>query len=238
VEHWLHERNVMLPVFKQHLERAQARMTRQADKKRVERQFLVGDMVYLRLQPYVQTSVAPRSSQKLGFKYFEPFKVLKRVGAVAYKLQLPPDARIHPVIHVSQLKQAIKGSDSVSHVLPSYLIECRDSVQPCRVVAERFIRRGSKMVPQVKLQWQGLPASCATWEHLYAVVEAFPDAPAWGQAGSTGGGIVTTQCLKRAVASTRRAAKRQSIKEAHLRDQELAQGAIKTPVEAAPRRKG
>jgi hypothetical protein len=160
VEHWLHERKVMLPIFKQHLERAQARMTRQADKKRVERQFMVGDMVYLRLQPYVQTSVAQRSSQKLGFKYFGPFKVLKRIGAVAYKLQLPPDARIHPVVHVSQPKQAIKSSDPVSHVLPSYLIEYRDSVMPCRVVAERFIKRGRKMVPQVKLQWQGFPASC------------------------------------------------------------------------------
>ena len=116
--------------------------------------------------------------------------MLKRVGAVAYKLELPPDSRIHPVVHVSQLKKAIKSSDPVSPVLPSYMIDCRDSVLPCRVLAERFIRRGRKMVPQVKLLWQGLPVSCATWEHLHAVVEAFPAAPAWGQAGSSEGGIV------------------------------------------------
>ena len=82
----------MLPIFRQHLERAQLRMERQANKKRMERQFLVGDMVYLRLQPYVQTSVAQRSSQKLAFKYFGPYKVLKRVGSVAY-IQTPASAR-------------------------------------------------------------------------------------------------------------------------------------------------
>jgi hypothetical protein len=57
-------------------------------------------MVYLRLQPYVQTSVALRSSHKLSFRYFGPYKILQHVGQVAYKLELPPDARIHPVVHV------------------------------------------------------------------------------------------------------------------------------------------
>jgi hypothetical protein len=236
VEHWLHERTVMLPIFRQHLERAQQRMQVQADKRRVERQFLVGDMVYLRLQPYVQTSVAQRSSQKLGFKYFGPFKVLKRVGAVAYKLQLPADAKIHPVVHVSQLKQAIKSSDPVSTELPSYYITDYDSVQPCAVLAERFVKKGNKMVPQVKIQWQGLPPTCATWEHLFAVVEAFPSAPAWGQAGSSGGGIVTTVHLKTALATMRRATKRQNIKDAHLEIKKKAQGLGTTPGATTPTR--
>jgi ribosomal protein L21E len=48
--------------MKQHLLRAQLRMKKQADKHRVERSFDVGDMVFLKLQPYVQTSLAPRSS--------------------------------------------------------------------------------------------------------------------------------------------------------------------------------
>jgi hypothetical protein len=162
VEHWLQERQSLLPVFKQHLERAQHRMRTQADKKRVERQFLVGDFVYLKLQPYIQTSVARRSSQKHSFRYFGPYKILKRVGLVAYKLQLPADARIHPVVHVSQLKQAIGDSDLVSTTLPDHSITDRHSVQPCAVIAERFVKCGSKMKPQVKLQWTGSPDNCAT----------------------------------------------------------------------------
>jgi hypothetical protein len=54
VEKWLQERATMLHVIKQHLYRAQKQlMNSQVDKNRSEREFALGDHVYLRLQPYV-----------------------------------------------------------------------------------------------------------------------------------------------------------------------------------------
>lgn len=50
--------------------------------------WLTGDWVYLKLQPYIQTSLAPHSNQKLAIKFFGPFQIVARVGAVAYKLLL------------------------------------------------------------------------------------------------------------------------------------------------------
>jgi len=85
-------------------------MKKQSDQHRSERSFAEGDLVYLKLQPYVQTSLAPRSHQKLAFRFFEPFRILARVGSVAYKLDLPAHSAIHPVFHVSQLKKAV-GAD-------------------------------------------------------------------------------------------------------------------------------
>ena len=67
---WLHERELMQDLVKQHLLRARDRMKRQADKGRSERSFNVGYSVFLKLQPYVQTSLAPRANQKLSFKFF------------------------------------------------------------------------------------------------------------------------------------------------------------------------
>lgn len=81
-------------------------MQRQADKKCTEQQFTLGDYVFL-LRLYVQQSVTQRTSHKLSFKFFEPYQVMQKMGAVAYKLQPSPSSHIHPVIHVSQLKKAL-----------------------------------------------------------------------------------------------------------------------------------
>lgn len=115
---WLKEREVMQNLLVHQLHRVQQRMKYQADKHHSERQFAVGDRVYLKLQPYIQTSVANRVNQKLAFKYYGPYEVLARVGSVAYKLKLPADSMIHPVVHVSQLKKAVSPSTVVSTVLP------------------------------------------------------------------------------------------------------------------------
>ena len=94
-------------------------MKSQADKHWTEREFAVGDSVFLKLQPYVQSMVASRSNHKLSFRFYGPYKIIQRVGQVAYKLDLPPDAKIHPVVHVSQLKQHIAAMVSVSSDLSS-----------------------------------------------------------------------------------------------------------------------
>jgi hypothetical protein len=86
-------------LIQQQLARAQQRMKVQADKNRTERSFAVGDLVYLKLQPYIQSSLAPRSNQKLAYRFFGPF--LAKVGKVAYKLLLPDHSKIHLVFHVS-----------------------------------------------------------------------------------------------------------------------------------------
>jgi hypothetical protein len=118
IESWLQERFLMSRVIKQHLLRAQQRMKFQADKKRSEVHFQVGDQVFLKLQPYVQSSVADRAHHKLAFKFFGPYTILEKVGSVAYKLALPATSSIHPVFHVSQLKKVVSNTSQVSASLP------------------------------------------------------------------------------------------------------------------------
>jgi hypothetical protein len=50
-----------------------------------KRSFAVGDWVFLKLQPHVKSSLAPRANQKLAFKFFGPFQILQKIGQVAYK---------------------------------------------------------------------------------------------------------------------------------------------------------
>jgi hypothetical protein len=118
LEEWLVHRSNMHHLIQEHLLQAQDRMKKQADKHRFEREFAMGSMVYMKLQPYVQSFVLPKSYHKLSFKYFGPFKVLAQVGLVAYRLQLPPTSAIHPVVHVSQLKAATGFTKEVCTSLP------------------------------------------------------------------------------------------------------------------------
>jgi hypothetical protein len=107
VEAWTSDRQWMDQVLQQHLFHAKHHMMKQADHHRSEQRFAVGDLVYLKLQPYVQTSLAPRSHQKLAFHFFRPFRIITRIGSMAYRLELPAHSSIHSVFHVSQLKKVV-----------------------------------------------------------------------------------------------------------------------------------
>lgn len=120
--HWrldksLQAREATLRSLKFHLEKAQCRMKTQADKKRTHRSFAIGDMVYVKLQPYRQLSLKDHAFQKLAAKFYGPFQILAKVGSVAYTLELPPQSKIHPTFHISQLKKKA-GSHPVSTQLP------------------------------------------------------------------------------------------------------------------------
>lgn len=98
---WLSQRKLMVQMLQQHLVRVQQRQKHQADKHWSERGFQIGDMVFLKLQPYVQSSIHKRANHKLSFKYFGPYEVLEKIGSVAYRLRLPASSTIHLVFHVS-----------------------------------------------------------------------------------------------------------------------------------------
>jgi hypothetical protein len=186
---WMEEKQVMTDLIQQHLQRAKQRMKKQADKHRSERQFNMGDLVLVKLQPYIQSSLARRSNQKLSFKYFGPFPVIQRIGQVAYKLQLPEYFAIHPVFHVSQLKPTKLGCDKVSATLPS---DIESHSVPELVLQQRVGSTATRQIRQVLIKWSNWPPEMATWENLEDIRRRFPAAPAWGQAGFQGGETVTT----------------------------------------------
>jgi hypothetical protein len=98
---WLQDHQIMTYLIKQHLNRATMCMKSQANKHRSKHQFQICDLVLLKLQPYVQSSLAPRANKKLAFKYFNSFAVLQRIDKVAYKLDLHNSSSLHPVLYVS-----------------------------------------------------------------------------------------------------------------------------------------
>jgi hypothetical protein len=58
-------------------------------------------MVFIKLQPYIQSSISPRADDKLQFKYYGPFPVIGKISEASSKLQLPKGSTVHPVFHFS-----------------------------------------------------------------------------------------------------------------------------------------
>jgi hypothetical protein len=180
LQEWLKDRKLMVQLLQQQLVRAQQRQKHQANKHRSERSFAVGDLVYLKLQPYIQTSIATRASHKLSFRYFGPFTILAKVGSVAYKLLLPETSSIHPIFHVSQLKKAIPFTMQVSSEPPDSFTA--DAFRfPIKVLQRRLKSHDDRLLPEVLIQWSSWPTSLATWELEDELKHQFLAALAWGQ---------------------------------------------------------
>ena len=64
-------------------------------------------MVFLRLQPYRQSSLKRSGADKLKPRFYGPYKVIRKVGEVAYELELLEGSKIHNVFYVSCLKNVV-----------------------------------------------------------------------------------------------------------------------------------
>lgn len=171
----LQTRDQLLVSLKQHLQRARHRMKQMVDRHRTEKEFNPGDWVFLKLQPYRQFSVEKRHYQKLAKRYYGPFKVLRKIGPVAYELELPETARIHPVFHVSLLR-ACKGQPHEQlSPLPLTTIGTQPHLLPLKVLGYRVVSTKQGLQSQVLVQWETLSVDEATWGPLDAIKNSFPD---------------------------------------------------------------
>ncbi|MCH86216.1 gypsy/Ty-3 retroelement polyprotein, partial [Trifolium medium] len=95
VQRDLLDRDEALRQLKDQLVKAQERMKNQADMKRTDRCFAVGEWVFVKLRAQRQNSVVTRIHAKLAAIYYGPYPIVERIGAVAYRLKLPEGSRVH-----------------------------------------------------------------------------------------------------------------------------------------------
>ena len=84
----------------------QDRVRNYADKSCRDITFIEGDRVYLKI-PTQSKTLKTGKYQKLSLRYYGLFKILKKIGDIAYRIELPDGIKAHLVFHVSKLKKML-----------------------------------------------------------------------------------------------------------------------------------
>ncbi|KAL7128917.1 hypothetical protein ABFS83_13G026800 [Erythranthe nasuta] len=174
VEAWVKDHQMISQRLKELLTEAHQRMKFYADQHRSEREFTEGEWVYLKLKPYKQMSLRKSELWKLRPKYCGPFLSTKRIGAVAYELQLPADAKVHPVFHVSELKKHVGDTTKITATLPPLDEQSQFLQVPVAVRERRLVKHNNVAQVQWLVEWAHLSVEEATWEVAIEMEEKFP----------------------------------------------------------------
>jgi hypothetical protein len=163
-KYWVQESQDILRTLKKNLQMAQNQQKVYADRHRVERSFEVGDLVYLRLQPYRQSSLKMKGEEKLKPRFYGPYRISRRIGEVAYELELPEGCKIHNVFHVSCLKKALGQHIATSTELPPLDEEGQLILVPEEILEIKERKLRNRTVREYLVKWKDFPIEDATWE--------------------------------------------------------------------------
>eukprot|EP00253_Pinus_taeda_P014842 PITA_14842 len=97
----------------------------------------------------------------------------QRIREVAYKLALPPTAKIHPIFHVSCLKKVIGNNCRIQSSLPELDEEGSIWLQPEQVLDTRERHLRGRMIREVLVKWKDTSLEDATWEPA-TILQQFP----------------------------------------------------------------
>ncbi|XP_073019386.1 uncharacterized protein [Primulina eburnea] len=103
---------------------------------------------------------------KLSPRFIRPFEILENIGALSYRVALPPTiAGVHNVFHISMLRKYMSNPSHVLNYEPLQLtpIMLYDE-QPIQILEKQERRLRNKVIQMVKVKWLNYSEEKATWE--------------------------------------------------------------------------
>ena len=166
IEELAQERAKLWEKAKHNLEKASRRYMKMANRHRREREFEVGDEVWLDTKHLTMPTILAR---KIASRFCGPFKVMQRIGAVSYRLKLSEElSAIHDVFHVSLLKPVIRDSEDPerSNAVQPVPVDtgAGDEYEVENIIDERTRKRGGQTWKEYLVLWKGYSPCEATWE--------------------------------------------------------------------------
>ncbi|GJX33309.1 putative reverse transcriptase domain-containing protein [Tanacetum coccineum] len=162
----IHDTTEKIVKIKNRLLAACSRQKGYADRRLKPLEFEVGNMVLLKVSPW-KGAVCFGKRRKLSPRYIGPFKIVARVGPVAYTLELPEELKgIHSTFHVLNLKKCLAEGDVV---VPIEEIQLDDKLhmieEPVEIVDREVKRLKQSRILIVKVRWNSQRGPEFTWKH-------------------------------------------------------------------------
>ncbi|GJV37917.1 putative reverse transcriptase domain-containing protein [Tanacetum coccineum] len=161
--------------IKNRLLTARSRQKSYADVRRKPMEFNVGDMVMLKVSPW-KGVIRFGKRGKLSPRYVGPFKIIERIGPVAYRLELPEKLHgIHNTFHVSNLKKCLADENLV---IPLEEIQLDDKLhfieEPVEIMDREVKQLKQSRIPIVKVRWNSRRGPEFTWEREDFFMKKYP----------------------------------------------------------------
>nr|GEZ89178.1 putative reverse transcriptase domain, ribonuclease H-like domain, aspartic peptidase domain protein [Tanacetum cinerariifolium]GEZ95331.1 putative reverse transcriptase domain, ribonuclease H-like domain, aspartic peptidase domain protein [Tanacetum cinerariifolium] len=137
----IHETTEKIVQIKQRIQAARDRQKSYADVRRKPLEFQVGDGVMLKVLPW-KGVIRFGKREKLNPRYIGPFKVLAKVGTIAYRLELPQKlSTVHSTFHVSNLKKCLSDEPLAILLDEIHIIDKLRFVEEQREIMDRKVKR-------------------------------------------------------------------------------------------------
>nr|GEX72508.1 putative reverse transcriptase domain-containing protein [Tanacetum cinerariifolium] len=171
----IQETTEKIVLIKQRMQAAQDRQKNYADRKRKPMEFQIRDSVMLKVSPWNRV-VRFGNRGKLNLRYVRPFKVLAKVGKVAYKLELPQElSRVHHTFHVSNLKKCYSDEPLVMSLEGVHIDDTlRFMEEPVEIIEREIKRLKQSRIPLVKIRWNSRRGPEFTWERKDSFKKKYP----------------------------------------------------------------
>ncbi|GKF48937.1 hypothetical protein Tco_0142188, partial [Tanacetum coccineum] len=135
------------------------------DKRRKPLEFQVGDKVMLKVSPW-KGVIRFGKQGKLNPRYIGPFKILAKVGTVAYRLEIPEKpSRIHSTFYVLNLKKCLSDEPLAIPLDEIHVDDKLNFIEELIEIIDREVKRlKQRRIPIVKVRWNSKRGPEYTWE--------------------------------------------------------------------------